>query len=487
MTSTHSRPWRRALIAGLAAGAMTLGMAPAAMAAPGDWTQLSAFPSTTAKPKMSIIDIPTVARFGSALQVVWNGEGTSGENYYTAIVDGAGAVTTPSREIISNWSTVTENAALMSLGGQRFLAFSGLQSTTTGAPYTSGAEYYATSPDGQTFTLGAGTLSHTTTAYGAYGNDIVDNAGTPVWVGNAGTTNGVSWHSGISPTDPAPDGSDGHFGLTGCCAYNAAGARDPATGAVYAAFYSNSSGSAEQGVQVGQILPTQGAFTQAPGSITTNDYGTNSVAPTQRIALVGRPGGGIYAAYTMGYPSVTSIRVWHVGTGDTMDVPAPQSSAVSLSADPSGRLWLTFAQGDRIKVVHTNKAATAFGAMGTWGAPRGTVDLWKTATAATDGTLDIVATASDKTEKVNVWHTQAVRTLSIKGSPNPVRRGADVTFTVTDAGDPVSGVSVKFGGRTATTNGAGKATIVAPGSRGKAGASAKKAGFNEGKAVLRVR
>ena len=452
MTSTHSRPWRRALIAGLAAGAMTLGMAPAAMAAPGDWTQLSAFPSTTAKPKMSIIDIPTVARFGSALQVVWNGEGTSGENYYTAIVDGAGAVTTPSREIISNWSTVTENAALMSLGGQRFLAFSGLQSTTTGAPYTSGAEYYATSPDGQTFTLGAGTLSHTTTAYGAYGNDIVDNAGTPVWVGNAGTTNGVSWHSGISPTDPAPDGSDGHFGLTGCCAYNAAGARDPAT-----------------------------------GSITTNDYGTNSVAPTQRIALVGRPGGGIYAAYTMGYPSVTSIRVWHVGTGDTMDVPAPQSSAVSLSADPSGRLWLTFAQGDRIKVVHTNKAATAFGAMGTWGAPRGTVDLWKTATAATDGTLDIVATASDKTEKVNVWHTQAVRTLSIKGSPNPVRRGADVTFTVTDAGDPVSGVSVKFGGRTATTNGAGKATIVAPGSRGKAGASAKKAGFIEGKAVLRVR
>jgi hypothetical protein len=487
MAISQQRALRRAMMVGLVAGAVALGTVPAAMAAPGDWTQLSAFPAATAKPRMSIIDQPTVARFGSALSVIWNGEGDGGSNYYTAIVDGAGRVTTPSREIISNWAGVTENPALISLNGQRFLTFGGLQSTNTGAPYTSGAEYYATSADGVTYTLGAGSLSATTTAYAAYGSDALDNAGTPVWIGNAGTTTGISWHVGISPTDPAPAGSDGHFALSGCCAYMAAGARDPATGAVYGAFYSNSSGTAEMGVQVGQILPTQGAFTQAPGSVTTNDYGTNSTSPSQRVALVGRPGGGVYAAYAMGYPSVTTIRIWQVGTANTLDVPAPQSSDMSLAADPSGRLWLTYAQGDRVKVVHTNKAATKLGAIGSWGIPRGSTDLWKTASSATDGTLDVVVTASDKNEKVNVFHTQVLRTLSVKADPASTRRGADVTFVVTDAGDPVPGVQVKFGGRSASTNASGKATIAAPGSRGRVAATAKKSGYNNGQTSVRVR
>jgi hypothetical protein len=484
MAMTHARATRRTLAIGAVVTAVVMGTAPSAMAAPGDWTQLSTFPAATSLPRMSIIDQPTVARFGSDLQVVWNGEGTGGGNYSTAIVGGSGKVTTPAHEIISNWASVTENAALISLGGQRFLAFSGLQSTNTGAPYTSGAEYYATSGDGKSFALGAGTLSASTSAYAAYGNDVVDNAGTPVWVSNAGTTNGVSWHVGISPSDPAPEGSDGHFGLTGCCAYNAAGARDAATGAVYAAFYSNSSGASEMGVQIGQILPTQGAFTQAPGSMTSNEYGNNSVSPSQRIAMVGRAGGGVYAAYAMGYPSVKTIRIWQVGTTRTLDVPASESSAISLAADPSGRLWLTYVQGDKIKVVHTNKAATAMGAVGSWGAPKGKSDLWKTASSASDGLLDVVATAAGADEKVNVWHTQALRTLSIKASPAKPRRGQGVTFTVTDAGDPVAGVQVKFGGRSASTNGSGKATITAS-SSGKA--TAKKANYNDGQTAVRVK
>ncbi len=487
MVSTTARRIRRATMIGATIGAVLLGSAPAAFAAPGDWTQLSAFPSATAKPRMSIIDQPTLARFGSSLQVIWNGEADGGSNYSTAILNGAGAVTTPSHEIISNWAGVTENAALISLGGQRFLAFGGLQSTNTGAPYTSGAEYYATSGDGQTFTLGAGSLSASTSAYAAYGNDVVDNGGTPVWIGNAGTTSGISWHVGISPTDPAPSGSDGSFGMSGCCAYNAAGARDAASGAVYGAFYSNSSGTAEMGVQVGQILPSLGAFTQAPGSVTTNDYGTNSSSPDQRVALVGRAGGGVYAAYTMGYPSVKAIRIWQVGTDKTLDVPAAQASAVNLAADPSGRLWLTFLQGDKVKVVHTNKAATALGALGSWGSPRGTVDLWKSATSASDGVLDVVVTASDANEKVNVFHTQALRTLSVKSSAASPRHGSSVTFTVTDAGDPVSGATVKFGSRTASTNASGKATIDAPGSRGRVTVSAKKANYNQGQTSVRVR
>jgi hypothetical protein len=458
--------------------------APAAMAAPGDWTQLSTYSPATSLPRMSIIDQPSAARFGSDLQVVWSGQTASGYNYSTAIVNGAGNVTAPARPIISDWSSVTENARLISLGGQRFLAFGGLQSTNTGAPYTSGAEYYATSGDGQNFTLGAGTLSSSTTAYGAYGNDVLDNAGTPVWVGNPGTTNGISWQSGISPSDPSPAGTDGSFAVSGCCAYMAAGARDEATGAVYGAFYSNSSGTSEQGVQVGQILPTQGSFAQAPGSVTTNEYGTNSTSPAQRVALVGRAGGGVYAAYAMGYPSVKTIRIWQVGTSKTLDVPALRASAISMTADPSGRLWLTYIQASKVRVVHTNKAATQLGAVGIWGAPKGKSDLWKTASSATDGTLDVITTASGADEKVNVWHTQALRTLSIKASPSTAKRGSAVTFAVTDAGDPVAGVQVKFGGRTASTDASGKAKITSS-SGGKA--TAKKAGYNDGKTSVRMR
>ena len=59
-------------------------------------------------------------------------------------------------------------------------------------------------------------------------------------------------------------------------------------------------------------------------------------------------------------------------------------------------------------------------------------------------------------------------------------------FVVTDAGDPVSGATVKFGSRTGRTNGAGKVTITAPGS-GNVKATAKKGGYNPGVTVVKVR
>jgi len=490
MSTVRSLARRRAVRSALVAtgvAALSLGLAPVALAAPGDWTQLSSFPAGTDLPKMANIDQPTAARFGSSLQVVWSGQGTSGSNYYSAIVDGSGHVSTPSHEIVSGWSGLTENPALIDLNGQRFLAFSGLKSTTTGAPYTVGAEYYATSADGQGFTVGAGSMSAATTAYAGYGNDVVNNGGTPVWVGNAGTTVGLSWHSGIAASDPAPAGSDGFFGLTGCCAYDAAAARDAATGAVYAAFYSNSSGSAEQGIQVGQILPTQGAFSQAPGSLTSNDYGNNSISPDQRVAMTARAGGGVYVAYLMGYPSTTGIRVLQVGTAHTMDIPVSgRVGRVSLTADPAGRLWLVYAQDDKVKAVHTNAAATQFGAIGSWGAPHGASTVWHTTAVGSSGGLDIVVTSNGADGKINVWHTQALRTLSVKAAPSSAHRGASVTFTVTDAGDAVSGATVKFAGHSATTNASGKATLSAS-AHGRVLASAKKPGYNSGATTVRVK
>ncbi len=105
----------------------------------------------------------------------------------------------------------------------------------------------------------------------------------------------------------------------------------------------------------------------------------------------------------------------------TMDITRVKNPrTIAMSAEPDGRLWLTWREGTKVKAVHTNAAATRLGAIGSWAAPRGTNYL---------------------------WHTQVTRTLSVTADPGSIRRGGRVTFTVADAGDPVAGARVRFGSR----------------------------------------
>jgi hypothetical protein len=473
---------RRALTAG-AIGAIVLATAPMAAAADGKWTQVSDYTNAKKYPQMSSIDAPTMARFGSEVQILWsNDTGPLQQQYSTAIVNGAGKVVAGPSTAFGGWSALAHNPALISLNGQRFLGFSGLQSTTTGAPYTSGAEYYATSGDGRAWSLGAGSLSATQSAYASYSNDVVDNAGTPVWIGSASSTSGINWHVGISPSDPAPEGSDGQFRLDGCCAYDGATERDAATGAVWAAFYSNSSASNEQGIQVGQIVPFAGGFAQAPGSVKVTDGAANSTPPAQRVAMAARAGGGVYVAYPVGYPTATGIKVLKVGTSQVLDIPAYDAGNVTMSADPAGRLWISWEQGGKVKAVHTNTAGTALGAVGSFGKPKGADSVWHSTSSAEAGGLDVAYTFTVR-NAINVWHTHLLRTLSVDG-PKTAGRGSNVTFTVSDAGDPVAGARVSFGGRSGTTNAQGKVTLRASGG---SGVRAAKAGYNTGSANVRVR
>lgn len=482
MTSRSTRLTVAVSAATAVTAVVAAGLAPAALAAPGDWTQLSQTSSATTYPEVANISEPTMAWFGSTVQVVWaQKQSSSQEAYLTAALDANGNVTTAATPIVGPWSGVTKNPALISVGGQRFLSFSGLN------PGRTGAQYFATAPDATSWTVSPGSMSETQSAYAAYGSDAVDNAGTPVWVGNAGSTTGIRWHVGTSPTDPAPAGTDQSYNLSGCCAYNAAAARDAATGAVYAAFYSNSNATSENGIQVGQILPGAAGWRQAPGSTKVEDGRASSSDPSQKVAMVGRPGGGVFVAYGMGYPTPTSIRILNVVTNATLDIPRTKDArSIAMSAEPDGRLWITWREGTKVKAVHTNAAATRLGAIGTWGAPAGTEYLWKSAIAGTAGGASVVFTATRK-NAINVWHTKIARTLGVSASPATVGRGANVTITVTDAGDPVSGASVKLGSRTGTTNGAGKVTLRAPGSGGTAKIVAKKGAYNPGVGSVRVR
>lgn len=482
MALPTSTPLRRLAGVTITAGALALaGFSPAA-ASPGDWTQLSQFPTGASYPGGRNIDQPTIARFGPAVQVVWHGTmSPSADSYFTAILDGAGNVTTPSREIVTGWADLIENPSLISVGAQRLLGFSGL------TPGRTGAAYYATSPDGATWSVGTGALSATQSAYASYGFDVVDYGGTPVWVGNAGSTAGISWHVGISATDPAPAGSDGRLDITSCCSYGAAAARDQVTGAVYAAYYSNSSVDSEQGIQAGQILPTLGAFAQAPQSVVTSEGSIESLDPGQRVAMTARPGGGVFVAYRVGYPSTDYIRVLNLVNGATMTVPGSAGARnISMSAGADGRLWLAWIDGDSLMTAQSNATATVMGAAGSWSAPRRASTLWKTAVSAGSGTADVVLTASVGGQ-INTWNTVINRTLTIDPDPGTPRRGRMVTITVSDAGSPVAGARVTFAGRSATTNRSGTVTLRAPGSAGSARITARKAGFHAGATVVRVR
>ncbi len=250
---------------------------------------------------------------------------------------------------------------------------------------------------------------------------------------------------------------------------------------MYAAFYSNSSATTENGINVGQILPGSANWRQAPGSTDIQDGRAASVSTDQQVAMVGRPGGGVYVAYAVGYPSVKLIRVYNVVSGATLDVPGSAgANAIAMSAEPDGRLWVTWRSGTKVKAVHTNAAATRFGTVGAWGSPAGTEYLWKTTIDGTSGGASVVITATTQ-NAINAWHTNIARTLTLTASTSNVVRGRNVRFTVTDAGDAVAGAKVKFGSRTRTTNSAGKVTIKAPSSRGTVTVTAKKDGYNPGR------
>lgn len=397
----------------LLAGAVGLALAVTAPASAdvGSWTRLS----NTAGggyPKIANIDEPTLGRLGPDLQVVWPVQtSVSTAEYQQAIVSRDGRATLRSAPILTGWAELTSDPRLITVAGTQFIAFSGLRSIDSTDPYAVGAEYFLTSADGRTWELGAGSLSESTSAYADYGNDAVDNAGTPVWVGNPGTVTGIRWQSGTSPAIPSPAGASGSVSLAGCCAYSAAAARDDSTGAVIAAFYSNSSDGAEQGIQVGQILPSLGAFSQAPGSVTTSGGSANSLSPDQRVAMVSRPGGGVLVAYKVGYPSTGRIRVWQVGTTRQFDIPGSGGARrISMAAEPGGQVWVTWIAGDRVKSARLNATGVVPRSTISWTGPPQTSTLWKVGTSSGSvKRLDVVITASGPGGSINVWHRQAVR------------------------------------------------------------------------------
>jgi hypothetical protein len=293
---------------------------------------------------------------------------------------------------------------------------------------------------------------------------------------------GVFSHRGLDPAAPNFQLQDQ---LGGCCGYSPNIAVDQKTGAPFAVWISNATNNV--GVYAQTLDPNTGGpsgpTAKMPGSSTVFNGVAQSNQQLFRIGVAARVGGGVYVAYPGGYPTTTKVLLWHIaGPTSTVVGSSKHDHLVSLAADPDGRLWVFWVERGTTNLVfarRSNKTATKFGPDVKISVPKGQQSVFDIGGNAQAGPLDIVALMGDATGKQAQWHTQILPALDLTASPSKISgsKSTAVKFTVSDP-DPVKGAKVTAGGKSATTDNKGHATIsLGPSSKKSTTASAKKPGY----------
>ena len=201
------------------------------------------------------------------------------------------------------------------------------------------------------------------------------------------------------------------------------------------------------GAFVQQVLPGAGASQILPGT-----------ANGQASGLAGRIGaGGVYVAWTDG----KTIKLTTVGGGTRTLARGPFGFAKVFAA-PGGRLWVAWGDtNDGLYVTRSNAAVTKFEPVQHEKLASGDVaGLANENGNGAAGPLDFFALFQIGGSDRGYWQTHVSPKLSIGRSVGKVKRGKrSVTITVTDAGDPVSGASVKVGSKKGTTGANGRVTF----------------------------
>jgi hypothetical protein len=484
-----------ALAALSAAGAVVPGTAQAAGFAPAarhaaaatKWTKISSDTS------LGIASAGLFRTPDGRLHVAWprNDAGTFSLHYSTV---GGKAALLATGTIVQKWSGISAYPRLVAgPGGGIRLVFTG-GNGVGGSPYNLGAVYSATSTAaGKVWTLTHGSLSQSTNVSLTDTSATTQSNGTPVaaWPGGSG----VAYHVGLDPSTPAskPDGTvpvtEGAGEVVGTTLVRAS------DGSVWVGWFT-ASGAADQGYWAARLTPSQATKVKAPGSGGT---GLANNQPLQSVAFAARAGGGEFEAYCV--PSKTiecaHIALWRVGASKAVTVPGSDTQHavhVALAAAPGGHLWVLWydTSQNKIHVVRTNAAATRFAAGQALAAPPGTGELDGLQAEGSQGPLDVVALVLQNTSGAtpSYWDTQLLPKLTLKGSPSTVshKQASTVTFTVTDAGDPVAGANVSFLGTKAKTSSKGVAKIAVPKgtAAGKHTATATKADYTPATFTVKV-
>jgi hypothetical protein len=425
------------------------------------WRQVTA-PGGAAIDQVGLLRTPD-----GVLHVAWhNRSGPNTEDlWHTRIApDGALGPTTP---IVTGWAGILDASLTPAPGGIRAF-WGGIRTTDSEEPNRELNTAYSTD-GGQSWALQTGSVA----PGGAqvYGSDVSATAlpdGTPLqaWSGTLGT-----WvHSGLEPASPnvdyqAPLGQYGYF----------PGIASDATGRAMMAWFSSAAGNVGVVAQaIGATGAPAGPIITMPGTDVMVGGGTVSRTP-----IAARVGGGFYVAYGVGYPTAGDVRLWAAGASRSRLIARAQGEpAVAVAADPDGRLWVAWSDGafgdKRVLARRSNPAGTRFGATVSAGAVKGAHSVYSLDASATRGSLDLLALLGTGTASGGSTYVKRVLPgLTLRAQPRRLpARARDVTFSVTDAGDPVRGVTVKAGGRTGTTNAAGRVTLTLKG-KAKARATAR--------------
>ena len=457
------------------------------------WTTLSSGPG------VSLIHAPRVVRWGKQLLVVWPQDTTDNSTAIKSrVLDAAGKPASPESTVVT-WKAVSNDPTPFLLGGVPTIAFGGLRTLDSTDPYT-GPMAYAQAGDAKSWALGAGSLTHVG-AYGDYGMGAVDDGtGQPVVALAASSTDHVTVHHGIDAAVPAAQPDQVTAPTDEAQQVNLV--KDPLTNKAYALWYASRT-DAQEGVHAAQVWPTV-ETPSAPAPYSTVAYGgaRESVNPGQNVAAAGRIGGGVWAAYASGYPSPRNLVLWDVMTGRTLALKRPGTSTssiqyVGLSAAPGGRLWVYWVEGGTLLATRTNPAVTRFGAVRSVIGPidpgsKSAQSITRTAGDGNLGPLDAVINQSlTGSPESQISTTRIVEALQVSVRTRGITalRGGTLVVTVSDAGVPVVGASVKVGRVTLRTSAKGTATfVIAKGSaKGRHPVTARASGYAAGSARYLVR
>ena len=446
---------------------LILAAALALVAAPAPGADAAAWRQVTASGGASIDQVGLVRTRDGVLHVAWH---KGGDLMHTAIgSNGKVGATSP---IASGW-TGHMDAALTAVPGGIRVVWGAIRTTDTSDPNrdlntalsTDGGTSWQLTP-GSIIPLGA-------QAYGSDAGATTLPNGTVLqaWAGTLGT-----WvHSGLDPATPNFD----YQGPLGPYGYGPGIASD-AGGRAMMAWFSSAAGKrgvVAQGVNA-DGSPAGPAITM-PGSQVMQGGGALSKTPIVARAA----NGGFYVAYALGYPTANRVRVWRAGASAAkLLARTDANSQVTLAADPSGRIWAVWSDGTfgetHVLAARSNREATEFGTPVDAGAVRGAHSTYSVDASATASALDILALFGTGTESGGATYAARIKPgLTLRAR----KRSGRVRFTVTDAGDPVRGATVRAAGSAGRTDRKGRVTLRF--GRGTATASAR--GY--ARATLRIR
>ena len=380
-----------------------------------------------------------LARSSSGLHLVWLSKAGAKQDLLETTISPGGAQGTTGK-VVAGWGSLANGSLVTTSSGLQAF-FAGIRSTSTTDPYSSGTVFTAT---GTSWTLGSGPVAAPSNAYAS---DLVaatlEKDGTPVtaWTG----TSGFYLHQGVDPAKPNVKVQ------AACCAYDASLATDSATGAVYAAWYSNAAGG--YGIHWRRVLPSPGQDRVLPGSASADRK--SAVSPIQAVGIVGRAGApGVCTAWGLGYPTWKALDVACTSRAGAVRVWAGPVTHFTVAPALDGRVWAIWSTSSTIYAARSNRAVTQFGAAVPVAPPAGTSDIWNvTGDGAASPTAPLDLLASVTKGGIAFWHTQVPPGLTL------VVHGK--TFAVLDAGDPVHGAKVQLAGPQAVTLSAPAGTATA--------------------------